>query len=67
MGGYFQMVTHSIEAQNLIQRYVDQELEIELDEYQDSNFKSYLMRCLEISYSNEYREQITRALDQNPK
>ncbi len=62
-GGYFQIGNHSIEAAKLLERYVDQELEVELHGYQDSNIKAYLMRCLEISYSKDYQEQIKRALD----
>lgn len=62
-GGYFQLGHHSVEAQDHIQRYIDQQLEGELDGYKNSNIKAYLMRCLEISYSKDYQEQVKRALE----
>ena len=62
-GGYFQRGNHSPETQKLIERYVDQQLKDELGGYKGTLIKAYLMRCLEISYSKEYQEQVMHALE----
>jgi tryptophanase len=63
MGGYFQIGDHSIQAQNQVRKYIDQQIQKSLDGYQGSHLSAYLMRCLEISYSKEYREQVDYVLD----
>lgn len=62
-GGYFQIGNHSIESANLLERYVDQQLENELNGYKGATISAYLMRCLEISYSAEYQDQVKQALE----
>ena len=62
MEGYFQIGDHSVQAQNQVRKYIDQQIQKRLDGYQGSRMSAYLMRCLEISYSEEYREQIDYAL-----
>ena len=62
-GGYFQIGNHSIEAAKLLERYVDQQLGNELNGYKGATISAYLMRCLEISYSAEYQDQVKQALE----
>lgn len=71
-GGYFQMGEHSIEDQKQIENFIDQQqienfidqqLKINLNSYQYISTPAYLMRCLEISYSKEYREYVRYILD----
>ena len=58
-GGYFQLGEHSHEAAKQVQNYIDQALKEALGSYQYSKEKAaYLMRCLEISYSTQYRNYI---------
>lgn len=65
-GGYFQLGEHSLEAQIYIQHYIDEQLDHELGGYQDSDLKAYLMRCLEISYTQAYQAQVNHALELEP-
>ncbi len=62
-GGYFQMGEHSIEDQKQIENFIDQQLKINLNSDQYMSTPAYLMRCLEISYSKEYREYVRYILD----
>ena len=62
-GGYFQIGNHSIEAAKLLERYVDEQLENELNGYKGATISAYLMRCLEISYSTEYQLQVKQAIE----
>ena len=63
MGGYFQLGQHGMDAQKQVEAYIDRQLEERLGGYQSSPMQAYLMRCLEISYSEEYREHIDYVLD----
>ncbi|NHB58118.1 hypothetical protein G9F32_08805 [Acinetobacter sp. 194] len=58
MGGYFQLGQHGNDTQKLVRAYIDRQLEANLGGYKDKKMKAYLMRCLEISYSTQYRNYI---------
>ncbi|MBU3848377.1 MAG: hypothetical protein H9855_15690 [Candidatus Acinetobacter avistercoris] len=62
MGGYFQLGSHNVDTAKQVEKYIAHQLKTKLDGYQASDLQAYLMRCLEISYSKEYREYILDAL-----
>lgn len=62
MGGYFQIGNHGIKTADDVEQYIDQKLKEDLGRYKDASMPAYLMRCLVISYSKEYREHIGDAL-----
>lgn len=62
MGGYFQLGNHSIEAQNKVKDFIEQKFIENLDGYKDTDMPAYIMRCLEISYTDEYQEFILKTL-----
>lgn len=64
-GGYFQNSNHSIFHQKQIEHFIDDQLALKLDSYQLSNQPAYLMRCLDISYSEEYRAYVRHTLDKS--
>lgn len=62
MGGYFQLGSHDVDTARQVEKFIAHQLKTKLDDYQDSDLQAYLMRCLEISYSKEYREHILYVL-----
>lgn len=62
-GGYFQLGHHSIDAQKAIEHYIEQQLRNDIGVYKEALIRAYLMRCLEISYSKGYQEQVKLALE----
>lgn len=63
--GYFQNGTHTIFHQKQVERFIDDQLAFKLTSYQLSQQPAYLMRCLEISYSEEYRTYVRHTLDKS--
>ena len=63
MGGYFQIGSHDVQTADDVEQYMDQKLKEDLAGYKHACLPAYLMRCLEIAYSKEYREHIVDALE----
>ncbi|AMW77679.1 hypothetical protein AMD27_01375 [Acinetobacter sp. TGL-Y2] len=65
MGGYFQIGNHGIKTADYVEKYIDQKLKEDLGGYKGVSIPAYLMRCLEISYSEEYRAYVRHTLDKS--
>lgn len=62
MGGYFQLGHYSMTAQNQVESYINQKLNERLGGYKVYPEPAYLMRCLEVTYNDEYKKLIRQQI-----
>lgn len=62
MGGYFQLGRYSMAAQHQVEGFINQKLEERLGGYKVFPEPAYLMRCLEVTYSDEYKKLIRQQI-----